>query len=527
MLSLLATLSLCSFPLRPQADEAGRLLPADATVLVRIESTRAWNEFVRAFAPLGGEETAKHDLQAVLDEMADADVAPEDRPQVDPDGAMYLALSFDPAAGAAFTFVAPVTNGRAFRLHPTFTSGRQQTAQLGNLVGVSTTPGYAVSAAPSPLVGSLRPGLISVHVDLAKIIAAFRPLVDMGLHQAETAMDDVANEDMAFDLEPLMEAYLSGARTVIDSAESLDLTLTREGDEVGMRFDYTERGERVALQQVTDVTPLLGYLDPASSAQMAFSGKWPQYVGLFEEFVEAVLEVYPEPLRSDMARMLDMQHEIEPLLAPGMVLGFDFGPQGMHASYVMRSDRPAELMAKLEEMIRSLDREDGFVRIGEAEPLALPNIQGRSWPFVIQYESLAQMIKDMADAQDQLPHEAEHQFMESMRSIYGRDMRMAIAHKGALVAVCFGGGRLRAEHRPRAPERARSARTEAARALVENLEPGALGFVYSPRLRSDGFPDARCDARTFFPRRSSSPAVRPRWSSGARSAAAGGPVVWG
>jgi hypothetical protein len=60
-------------------------------------------------------------------------------------------------------------------------------------------PGYAASATPSPLLAAAAAGLASVHVDLAAIIATFRPLIDTGRGRGAGARP-AAQEQMPFDV---------------------------------------------------------------------------------------------------------------------------------------------------------------------------------------------------------------------------------------------------------------------------------------------------------------------------------------
>lgn len=475
---LFALLSAClvsSVPARParQEGDAARLVPADSAILVRVESVRALNELVRVFAPVAGPEAARFDLQARLDSMAveEEPGAPRSLPLLAPDRPLFMAFG---TQGMAPTLVAPVTNGVPFRFHPTFGGGGELCVPLGNYTGVSLAPGYAASTAPNPLVAALRPGLVSVHVDLAGVIAAYRPLIDMGLRQFEASLDQFPS-DGPFDVQPLMEQYLAFARGLLDTAVSLDFVLAREGGELVVRCDYVESVERPAFGPVGDVEGLLGYVDPASALQFAFNGKWTETLVLFEDFVDAGLEMYPASVRADLRQLLAAQRALDPLLAPGLVMGFDLGAEGMRGSYVMRSTRPGELLAALEALLRGLDHPHGLLSVGAAERLVVGGLEARVLPVEIHYEELLQTITDASE--DGETSEVGPQLRQSLETLYGRDLRMALAVRGELVALCFGSGEagLRASlERLSAPA---SSAPVLAR-LLGRLDRGALAFVY-------------------------------------------------
>jgi len=467
-----------SVALASQENDAAWLVPADATVLVRLESAQAWNELVRAFAPLAGEGAATHDLQAVLDSMGTAPVPGSQAalPRIDPARPVYVAVSLDPSSGQTFTLVAPVTNGQPFRFSPAF--GPTTNVVRGSYTGASNRAGYAASASPNPRLAALRPGLVSVHLDLATLIATYRPMIDMGLAQFEMMLDQTPSDDeMPFDVQPLMEVYLGAARALVDGADALDLQLEKRGDELALRLDYLEREEREPAGMVADVVPFLGTIDPSSSAQVVLTGKWTEVLALFDSVTEAMVDVYPEPLRSDVQRLLRFPSEMDALLLPGLVVGFDFGAEGVHGSYVMRSSQPAELQAKLEALVRELDHEGGLLSVGTAERLVIEGLEARVLPLEIQHEAMLHALAEMSAASGGLPPEAENQFRATMETIYGRDLRLAMVPRGELLAVCVAGddsglrahvARLKTPAAP-SPKLVR---------LVQHIPRGALGFAY-------------------------------------------------
>jgi hypothetical protein len=461
-----------------QENDAAWLVPPDSTILVRLESTRAWNELVRAFAPLAGDAAAQHDLQLLLDAMA-VPARPGARsvpPRLDPARPLFFALTLDPSAGQFVTLVAPVVNGQPFRFQPTL--GPTTNVVRGSYTGVSNRPGYAANTAPSALVAGLRPGLVSVHVELATLVAAYRPLVDMGLGQFETMLDQApADDEVGLDVEPLMEAYLGAARALVDGAEALDLALARRGDELDLCFDYRQREERAPAAATADVTPLLGFLDPACSLRMVLNGKATDYLALFEEFTESVIGVYPEPLQSDVRRMVALVDELDPLLLPGLAAGFDFGAHGMHGTYVVRSAQPGDFQARIEEFLRTLDHDGGLLRVGEAEPIVAGGVEARVLSLEVQHEVLLSAVAEMSAPSGGLAPEAEQEFRATMETLYGRDLRLALVPRGELVALVLAGDE--AELRADVARLATPAAADAKLArLLAKVEGGRLGFAY-------------------------------------------------
>jgi len=494
------SLCLCAAPSLAQ-DDAARLVPPSTNVLVRLESLRAWNELVRGFAPLGDEELASYDLQQYLDSMgwdpSRQEAVPN--PALDPARPLYLAFEFNPVAG---TLVAPVDSEAAFHFHPEFFGGGEESAHLGSYTGISMLPGYAASEAPSPLLAGLRPGLVSAHVDLATLIATFRPVIDMGLRQVEMQLDQMPSTD-GLDMEGLMELYLGMVRSMLDSAQSLDLALEREGDELALRFDYQESAERLPGLRTAEVARLLGNVDPDSSLQAVFNSSWVDLLDWMEGFSDVVFDAYPEPLRTDLQHLMVLQKELAPLLEPGMAASVDFTPEGVHAQYALRTSQAAEVVTRFEAQIRSMEHADGLLRVGASERLAVDGVEALVLPLELRFESLGTMFETMAGGRE-LDEAAKQQVQETLATLYGRNLRLALASQGEIVLVAIASddaalrtdlARLRKPDVP-APKMLR---------LLQRIEPGAAGFAYHLDLGQtigqliDAF-HGLFPGATFFPR---------------------------
>lgn len=471
----LAALVPLAAPLLAQGEAGARALPPDAAVLVRIESTRAWNDFVHAFAPLNG-SAALHDLQGVLDGMAsyEAQESPETLPRLDPGLPLYLAVSFAAGGLPGVTFAAPVTNAQPFRFHETFGAGASR-VQDGYSIA-TTLPEVVVGSSPPAGLAELRPGLAAVHVDLAGLIGTYRPLIDTGLRQFEMSLDQFEDEDAPFDIQPLMEAYLDLARGLLDRAEALDVALEREGDSVALALDYTEREAREVLGEGADLAPLLGYIAPNAAVQLAYGGRWPDYLRLFDGLLEGMLAMYPEPLRADMEALFTLQDRLDPLLLPGAVMAFDLGQGGMHGSYVMRSKEPGALIDELERLMRELDHEGGMVSVGARESLNVDGHEARVLTLQLHFEALAEAMAQ-GNGPDEPSAGAEEEFLQAVTSLYGRETRVAMLALDDRVHVGFArdDDGLRSElARVRAP----ATPSPKLQRLLRRFEPGAAGLAY-------------------------------------------------
>jgi len=244
-----------------------------------------------------------------------------------------------------------------------------------------------------------------------------------------------------------------------------------------LRADYTGGEEHAATPTLADLEPMLGLLDPRCPIQVASNGRWIDFLRTFEDFTAAALEVYPEPLRTDMKRLLGQQDALEALLAPGLASSFDLGPGGLRGSTFVRATKPRELVAAFEELLRSLDHEGGLLRLGPAETLAVSGIEARSFSAEIRYDVLADAFARSNPAAGADAKQALVRLRGALEAVYGKELRFALAQRGETVAVCLGADdselvtQLVRLGKPATP-------LPSLAAMLPELEPGATGFVY-------------------------------------------------
>ncbi len=410
-------------------ESAARLVPAEATILIRFESVAALLDLVHAFGPIGGEPVASLGPEMLLGAMQ-LPFAPS---AVDGGRPIYLALTLDPEMPVpVLTQVVPVADARPFSEVASRTGGK--VVQAGGYAGISSSPSYAASAVPSPLVLGLRPGVVSAHLDLATLTRLYRPMIDAGLAQFETALEQSPEAaQMPIDLQPLMTMYAGAGRAVVDSAETLDLALERRGDELALALDLrVHEGSAMdgwGSDERVDLASLAGRVDATSSFQMTLSANWSELCERFGGLWSTVLAVYPAPLRADIEKALEAQESLSALLLPGMAACGDFGPGGMRFAYVMRCSKPEEFVSGIEALAARFDGQGGCLRLHDPEPLEVEGLAAKSWRVEIDFETIARATAEDVDLASRLP--------AMLESIYGKDLRLALAREGQLVAIAL------------------------------------------------------------------------------------------
>lgn len=455
----------------PAGDAAARLVPDDAVALVRIESLAALAGLANAFQQLEG-EVEPYTPARILADLP----YPGPAENVDPARPVYFALAFtsdQPAPG--MTWIVPLRAGVPHGIDNS--EGVLTLHAEGDYLAVTDRPGAARPGAPSPLVAALVPGVAALHLDLAALVARFRPLLDTGLRQAETMVASLPrDESLSFDPEAIFEWYLELARDTLASAEALDLALAHQGDALTLRGRYLvkEGSVQVApLYTTVPLAPLAGWLDPEHPVQVLMNASPGDFLAQFEGLTEMALEIYPEPFRGDVERALELQRGLRDAFAPGLAIGTDFTTEGVHLYYVLRAKEPARVSAGIEEMVRAFDHGDGMVAVGAAERLAVAGFEGRVLPVELRHEAMQALL---AGAGAEPPEELGREVEQAMDTLYGRNLRLAIATRGELVALVLANNDslVRADlerlARPALP-------ASKVLALAEEIPAGAFGLV--------------------------------------------------
>lgn len=459
---------LLSTPLVPQAEDAGRLIPADATVLVRFDSLSALADLGNAFARAAG-ETARLDAGQILTAMQ----CPLDVAALDLGRPVWFAVAIDAAAPVpSMTWVAAVKDAPAARqLEADLQGGPFEPVFQGEFVGFSMRPGYVAADQANPLLAAMAPGLVSVHVDLGRLMQAFGPILDMGMQQARMQAESAVleQETGGFDLAPLMESYFDGIDMVLASAQSLSLAVEHRGDRqaltssllvrAGSPLDGWESDTRV------DLAHLAGYLHEQDSIQMVGAWDWADFQRRFGSFVEAALEAYPDELATQLGAIWDEQVALAGELLPGVAASVRFGSQGIEGVYALRARDPAKVIARMGEILAGIEAPESAFSFEPLESLEAGERTATRWRMRMDWDAFARLAP-----------EDSGKLREIFEKTYGKELQVGMVTAGEDLVVLFGSdSSVRNAFEHGAP--GRSLRPALAR-LLERSGGGTPSFAY-------------------------------------------------
>jgi hypothetical protein len=411
-----------SAPLQTQAanvpKEAALLVP-DGTVLVaRCESIDRLLELVNIFASLGEAKAGTPlDAAAVLEGME----LPGDAAQIDNTRPLLVALSLASGSGEPVTFIVPVKDAPAFQAS-LGADELWQSAVSGSYVGLSKIPGYAVRTEASGLVSALRPGLVSLHVDLATVIQTFRPLIEMGLDQVEMMMDQASMSEGSVDMSAILELYMDAIWAFVDSANGLDVAFTFDGRLIEAQSTLTTlEGSPLAKfggDAKHDLRPAARYLDPNAGAIMVMACDWARLVEQFGPTMDALFDAYPADLGAQFKRYMASYEGVLPLMGPLAAASGDLGPGGMRLAYTLTSPKPAELVAGSQQALLSLSgpgNPGDMIKLSAPEPVTIGDVKAIRAHADFNFAALA----TAADVAGELDDQGLEQMQSVFEAIYG------------------------------------------------------------------------------------------------------------
>jgi hypothetical protein len=353
-----------------------RLIPKESVLLVRLTSTEELLppvERVRASLMPAGAPWKAVDLLAALEIPANvALIDPQaplgftlavsrERPIPTP---VYVLGTLDPEA-----FVAS--------LAPPW---RERARVSGGYVGVALSGAYEPGEGSEALLRGLPEGLLVARIDFQRLIEAYRPLIDLGLLQAESTLDAPQGHG-ALDVRNFMQSFFDLAVAFLDSAERLDVVVEVRGAraKISGALDTVEGSvlSTWGRPEEVDYAGLARRLDPESAIQVVSTFDTSEYTHQVLTAYGSILEYssaaghLPEPFGDAGRAALEVLGEIRCHVGRTTLSSLDFGPPGPRGAFFYESSSPEELARGLERLLELPDLAPLGVVPGGGVPLEI------------------------------------------------------------------------------------------------------------------------------------------------------------
>jgi hypothetical protein len=388
-------------------EDMQKLMPADPAFIVAVTSVNDLDRQWRAIEEMLDDGSGEHtDLVGMLSEHMPqfADFADMDRPLAFVMGLPDLMGGQEPA----FTFIVPLTERPRTDMKMILDEEGVTYAKEGDYLAFSMDPLFAPAAEVPDLIRGLSPGFITARLDLEMVIAAYRPLAEMGLGSMTAPPADPDTTETGeirhkHGMDPGdAEAITDLAQIIMDSARRLDLALQIDGETLTLHSGFAvspgsplDPGPQPSFEDALQLTRLL---PPGGNIVQTMALDQTRQFEVFRDFYvqsmeKGMAQMPPEQGDAYRAWMESYLDSIDIFTHP-LAASITMSEEGMAANLVMEcADAPGNLerIAGLFEGLTAVDIGIGLKKMPTGK---VAGVDVRSW--IIQYdaEKLAGLTTD-------------------------------------------------------------------------------------------------------------------------------------
>ena len=318
--------------------EIADLVPADAAVVVRVSSLEKLEEIVGQLQSGTGQSMPSNPLM-----MSGIDPSQVDRSKP-------FAIAVTVSAGSPMpmpVYIVPVKDPKA--VAAAHQGGGSATR--GSYAAVSMNPNY--KAGGSSLIGAMRPGDVSVRVDLKSVVSMYRANIDQATGFIGRMAKRTASQNApGLDAQPIVQDVQAWMKDFLDSAEALDVVMNLDDGMLDFDVAYTalegsKFGEATPVGQLADMAQHL----PVDMALVALwkldLAAWFDTVGKMSAELAAGL---PDKERAQLEVQMARSREFVKQLGDEWMVGLDVN-DGFRVVCALQADDANGLVAKYAELM--------------------------------------------------------------------------------------------------------------------------------------------------------------------------------
>ena len=327
--------------------ELAKLVPADTVIYVEAPSVERLATSMRNITSAFDPSKAAMDIDAAIDELdlpAPAKLIDRTKPL-----AICLVLPTAPGGQPAPVYFLPARSPQDFVKAVTESGQPFGTAIHGDYVAVTMGPGAAPAPAGAPpsIALELPPGDVVVRLDVQRLVAHYRPVIDASLDQMTAGIASLTAamepQTPGMNIAPFLKMYADGLRSVLDSGKTLDLAMRLDGSvlEVASVLVVQEKSalDGFASSTKTDAKALARYIDPSMPIAMVLGMDQAAMMQRLQPLIDATFSIYPEPMRSNFKKMMEHTDELAAQLGSAMCVQGALADDGLrYAVYLMPRD---------------------------------------------------------------------------------------------------------------------------------------------------------------------------------------------
>ncbi len=465
-------------PLLSATDDLGTLVPADAVAFL--------------YLPVPGEfQTAVKSLVSAINPgMADKFDAFEpfgaagiDKNDIDISRPMALAVSL-PSEGPPqpiLTFIIPVKDAPASLAARAERGLPGSALAAGNYVGVSFHPAYAAGTATPAIAKNLAAGHVCARIDMKGLVARLGPMLDKFSNPAALA---AINPEMAATPQAAetLGAMMKGARTFLDSLDSVQASVTFDGGVADIRAELTMvEGSKLDI-------PLAGggFGDAAKSLAAKDAGfvflaraNWSSMMDLIEPMLQGLVEAMPPEQKQGMEHYLAKSRELYDSMGDTMAVAGDLTSEGMVMTGYANTKDVNKYLADYRELIESPMMKNFGAETMSLEPETVDGVEMQR--FTLKFNTRDLLARSGGEELSPEAMEQAEAMMENMmNTMFGPDgFQYRIGAVGNNVVFAMGGDKENAARAVEAAKNKSGSLPPAAQAALDRVQGNASFLMYA------------------------------------------------
>lgn len=222
----------------------------------------------------------------------------------------------------------------------------------GNYLTVSGGAGAKLGG--SKLAASAPDGDVGLRIDLAAIVARYRKDIDAGMDEMQKGMDKSMGSmpPGAAQFADMFKGIAGKLRDFVDSAETLDIAMSVDGDNVDLSIGFTAKaGSKLDVQghDHSSLAAMAGLLPEGMPINLLMSMDLGAVMNWMKPLMQAGMDAMPDDQKAKFQAYMDETTEMTKLLGPNVAVAMGFGENGMElvevldckdtATYIQRVDK--------------------------------------------------------------------------------------------------------------------------------------------------------------------------------------------
>ncbi len=226
----------------------------------------------------------------------------------------------------------------------------------GNYLTIAASAGAKLGG--STLATTAPEGDVGLRIDLAAIVARYRTDIDAGMDEMQQGMDKSMGTmpPGAAQFADMFKGIAGKLRDLVDSAETLDIGISVDGDNVDVSIGFTAKAGSKLDDQGHDhssLAAMAGLLPEGMPVNLLMSMDLGALMDWIKPLMQVGMDAMPDDQKAKFKAYMDETSEMTKLLGPNIAMALGIGENGMEMVEVIDCKDTATYLQRVDKMFAS------------------------------------------------------------------------------------------------------------------------------------------------------------------------------